>query len=1158
MSTAPRARQGLRIRLGISACLLGDEVRYDGGHKRDPFLTEVLGRFVDWVKVCPEVESGMGTPREAIRLVDQGGAIRLLTVRTGVDHTASMTACSAKRVHALDGEDLCGYVLKKDSPSCGMTRVKVYTGTGPGTRTGVGVFAQALLARFPHLPVEEEGRLTDPRLRDNFIERVFAYRRLRDLFESRWTVGDLVRFHTAHQFVLLAHSTQAYSRLGRLVAGAKGAGPGGAGRALHGRVHGRADRHRDAAAPHHRPPAHGRLRREDAGRRIARRAAGGDRRLSTRSRAAHRPHHAGTPSRPRPRRGVSGGTGLPRAPPEGADAPQPRVKPNIGIRCLRSTTEGIAMTLWQDLRYAARLLVKDRWFTAIAATALALGIGVNATMFTIVNAVLIRGLPFAQPARIISIGMLDARGRPAGVSRLDFYDWRDGSRAFSGLTLFLGSQANVSDEGRPPEQFNGTYQSANMFAQIGQRPVIGRDFTVDDDQPGAAPVVILGNGIWKSRYGSDPNILTKSIKVNSLLASVIGVMPPDMKFPFNNELWLPVSMLPPELTNSKRNVRNFQVLGRLGDGVTLAQARSEIVTIAAKLAKDYPDTNKDFRPDVMTFDQRVAPPQLRLIFLSLMGAVAFVLLIAIANVANLLLGRATGRSREIAVRVSLGAGRWRIVRQLLVESVLLAALSGVLGLALSTIGIKWFDSVVTTDVGKPYWMTFTMDPIVFVFLTAVCLATGILFGLAPALHVSKTDINEVMKEGGGRSGTAGPRARRWTSALIVGEIALTVVLLAGAGFMMRSFMALYRMDLGFETSQLLTMRLTLPLTKYPKGEPRTALYQRLEERLRGVSAIQAAALTSSPPMFGGFLRQLTIDGRPLSPGDRAPEVTVVSVSAGYFDTLGVRLVRGRTFNDADGTPGHESAIVNQRFVAMHFPGEDPVGQHIRLLDTAPVRAYDVSPAAAATIVGVVPTVRQRNFQEPDPDPVAYLPYRADPQRFVTLIVRSRSDPSRITPLVREEMRALEPDLPLFQIQTMDQLLAQLRFSFRVFGSMFAIFAVIALALSAVGLYAVTAYSVAQRTQEIGVRMALGAQPEQVLWLVLRRALVQLAIGLPIGVAGAFAVGRLMQSVLAQTSGRDPLTIGAIALLMCAVSLAACVWPAHRATRLDPVAALRNE
>ena len=816
------------------------------------------------------------------------------------------------------------------------------------------------------------------------------------------------------------------------------------------------------------------------------------------------------------------------------------------------------MTLWQDLRFAVRILLKDRWFTTVAAAALALGIGVNATVFTFVNAVLIRGLPFKDPDRILSFGGTDARGRQLGVSRLDFADWHEGSRAFSGVTLFLPASINVSDEGRAPEQFQGSYGSANMFQLIGQRPVLGRDFRPEDDRPGAEPVVIIGNGIWKNRYGSDPTIITRSIKVNSLIAAVIGVMPPDMRFPLNNEIWVPASQLPPELRDSKRGVRSFQALGRLADGVTVAQARAELENSAARLAREFPDTNKDYKPNLMTFNDRITGPQIRLIFLSLMGAVAFVLLIACANVANLLLARASQRSREIAVRVALGASRWRIVRQLLVESVLLSIVSGVLGLGLAIVGIRMFDAVVTTDIGKPYWMKFTMDPIVFVFLAAVCLATGILFGLAPALHVSKTDLNDVMKEGGGgRSGTGGPRARRWTAALIVVEVALTLVLLAGAGFMMRSFLTLYQMDLGIETSHLLTMRLTLPLTKYPKPEPRTALYQHLEERLRGVGAIQASALTSNPPMFGGFPRKLTVEGRPLAAGERPPEVTAVSVSAGYFDTLGMRLVRGRAFNETDGTPGHESAIVNQRFVAMHFPGEDPLGARIRLEDALPPRP-DMTPPLTLTIVGVVPTVRQRNFQEPDPDPVAYVPYRSDPQRFAVLIVRAQGDPAGITPLVREEMRALEPDIPLFSILTMDQMLAQLRFSFRVFGTMFAIFAVIALVLSAVGLYAVTAYSVSQRTAEIGVRMALGAQPEQVLWLVLRRSLIQLAIGLPIGVAGALGVGRLMKSLLVQTSGQDPLTLGSIALVMTVVSLAACFWPARRATRLDPVSALRYE
>jgi predicted permease len=813
------------------------------------------------------------------------------------------------------------------------------------------------------------------------------------------------------------------------------------------------------------------------------------------------------------------------------------------------------MSLWQDLRYAVRLLIKNRWFTIVAATALALGIGVNTAVFTFVNAVLIRGLPFDDPDRIIAVGTTDARNRQFGVSRLDFDDWRESTKSFSALALMLGTSVNVSDEGRAPEQYQGVYQSSNLFQLIGVRPALGRDFSAEDDKPGAPPVAIIGGGIWKNRYGSDPSVIGRTIKENSVAVTVIGIMPPDVKFPFNTDLWLPTSVLPAEARNAKRGVRNYQAIGRLAPGVTLEQARAELQTIGQRLSQQYPDSNKDFKPQLVKFNERVTGPQITLIFLSLMGAVGFVLLIACANVANLLLSRAAHRSREIAVRVSLGAGRWRIIRQLLVESVLLSLLSGAIGLGLSLIGIRLFDAA-TTDVGKPYWMTFTLDPIVYLFLLAICVGTGVLFGLAPAMHISKTDVHEVLKEGGGRSGSGGMRARRWTGALIVVEIVLTLVLLAGAGFMMRSFLTLYSTNIGVDTSRLLTMQLALPLAKYPRAEPRTALYQQLEERLRTVSAIQSAGITTNVPTFGGFLRQLSVDGRPAPAGEKLPDVTMVSISPGYFDTLGVKLQRGRSFTDADGTPGHEAAIVNQRFVTMHFAGEDPLGRRIRLTDSSP--QIQQPPPVDATIVGIAPTVRQRSFQDPDPDPVVYLPYRADPQRFVSLLVRGTGDPARITALVREEMRAIEPDIPLFRIQTMDQMLAQQRWPLRTFGSMFALFAVIALVLSAVGLYAVTAYSVTQRTAEIGVRMALGAQPKQVMWLVMRRSLIQLAVGVPLGIAGAFGVGALLKSLLVQTSSRDPLTIGVIAMLMILVSLAACFWPARRATRLDPVSALRYE
>jgi putative ABC transport system permease protein len=812
---------------------------------------------------------------------------------------------------------------------------------------------------------------------------------------------------------------------------------------------------------------------------------------------------------------------------------------------------------WRDTRLAVRLLLKDKGFTAVAAVALALGIGVNTTVFTFANAIVLRGLPFTDPDSIISIAMTDAKGRFAGVSRLDFLDWRDSARSFSHLAMLTGASLNVSEQGRPAEQYNGTYGNSNLFTLIGERPQLGRDFAPSDDAPSAEPVVILSDSAWKSRYAGDRSVLGRTITINDRSCTVIGVMPPEMKFPFNNDMWLPFAVLPPVFQQAKRNVRNLQVIGRLAPGHSVDGARTEIETIVARLARDYADTNKDFRASVVTYNDRVAGPQIKLIIFSLLGAVGFVLLIACANVANLLLARSARRTREIAVRVALGASRWRIVRQLLVESLVLSLCSGAVGFVLGAFGIRAIDAILSEPtLGKPYWMKFTFDPSVLAFFAAICIATGVLFGLAPALHVSRTDVNEVMKESGGRSGTGGRRSQRWASGLIIAEVTLTLVLLAGAAFMMRSFLALYRMDVGTDTSHVLTMRLTLPLAKFPRPEPRTAVFQRIEQRLRTVGSIQSSGLTTNPPMFGGFLRQMDIEGRPADPDGRRPEVTMVSVSAHYFETVGVRLLRGRYLTDVDGTPGHEAALVNQQFVAMHFPTEDPIGRRITLMDAQP--SPQQSAPTSAPIVGIVPAMRQRNFQDAQPDPVVYLPYRQDPQRFMFLLIRTAGDPAAAAPLVREQVRAIEPDLPLFAVMTLDQLLAQQRWTFRVFGGMFTIFATIALVLSSVGLYAVTAYSVTQRTAEIGVRMALGAQPTHVVWLILRRAFVQLGVALPIGVLGAIGVGRLLQSVVVKSDGRDLFTITAIATVMVTVSIAACVWPARRAMRLDPVTALRYE
>jgi len=811
------------------------------------------------------------------------------------------------------------------------------------------------------------------------------------------------------------------------------------------------------------------------------------------------------------------------------------------------------MSLLQDLRFAVRLLIKDRWFTAVAVIALALGIGVNATVFTFVNAVLIRGLPFNDPDRIMSIaGRNMARGTDMGVSYLDFEDWRQAQRSFTGLAAFNGTTMNVSDEGRAPERYVGPYVSANAFSLIGQRPLLGRDFLPEDDKPGAPAVAILGNSIWQTRYGGDAAIVGRTIRINEVPTTVVGVMPEGMKFPFGADLWVPLSQMP-NLTTQKRSQHfALQVFGRLADGATAKSAQAEMSGIAARLAHDFPDTNKDIGVTVMDFNERTNGGPIKLIFLSLMGAVTFVLLIACANVANLLLARSAQRVREVGVRVSLGATRWRIVRQLLVESVLLAGLSGALGFLIALGGTRWFEAV-TQDVGKPYWIHFTMDGRVFAFFAVVCLATGVIFGLAPALHISRTDINEVLKESGGRSGSGGIRARRWTSALIIVEVALTLVLLAGAGFMIHSFLTLYRLDIGVETSHLLTLNLVLPDRKYPTPEQRAAFYHRLDERLGAIGTIRGATISTNAPAAGGQQYRLSIDGRPTPSGEPPPQVTRVVVGPRYFDAVGLTLRRGRAFADSDGTDGHEVAIVNQRFASMHFANEDPIGRRIKLVTDPPVPPEP----AWITIVGVSPNVRQRSLQEPDPDPVVYVPYRFAPLPFMMTIVRTQGEPSALASTIREEVRALDPDLPLFGIRTLDASLAQQRWPFRIFGTMFAMFAAIALVLSAVGLYAITAYSVAQRTQEIGVRMALGAQASQVWWLVVRRSLVQLAVGLAIGIAGAFGVGALLRSIV-QGSANDPSTLAAIAALLVTVSLAACFWPARRATRLDPVNALRYE
>jgi predicted permease len=813
------------------------------------------------------------------------------------------------------------------------------------------------------------------------------------------------------------------------------------------------------------------------------------------------------------------------------------------------------MDFWQDARYAVRRLVEARWFTLAAVAALSIGIGANAMGFTILNAILIRGLPFENPDRIVGLRMLLENGGQTGLSFPDIEDILEESRTLTHVVGMVGSTVNVSEEGRDPERIDGSYVSAGFFEMIDQQPIRGRRFVEADDEPGAPPVVVIGYDVWQQRYEASEDVVGQTIRVNSLPATIVGVMPEGMHFVGNVDLWIPKDNLPPESAVEDRGNRGRQVIGRLADGATIEQATQELEIIAERLADEYPDTNApEMRPVVQDFNTYYNGTEIRTIFGSLMGAVIFVLLIACANVANLMLAKSADRTREIAVRVSLGATRGRVVRQLLVESLLIALLAGVVGLVIGTAGVRWFDSVTSSpSVGKPYWMEFTLDPIVFVYVALTCLGTAVLFGLAPALQVSKTDVNEVLKEGT-RGGSGGVRARRWASVLVVGEMVLTLALLSGAALFVASFNNASAREDALDSDGLLVMEIYLPLTKYPQPALQLEVLTNLLDRLQTAQGIEASAIASSPPLMGGGRPGVELDGRVADPEETRTPATLVTVSEDYFRTVRLDLTQGRGFNRADGEAGNETVIVNERFVEQHLQGGEALGRRVRFgatPDTAPDDGW-------MTIVGVVPNIPQGAVEDEEFDAVAYRPLRGNPGRVVVLLVRAPGDVSGVAGEVRRAMRAVEPDVPVADVMTIGDRLAEQFWPFRVFGIMFSVFAGSALLLSAVGLYSITAHSVIQRMREFGIRVSLGAEPREISRLALRRVLVQLAVGVPLGLAGAYGVGRLLSGFMVQVEPGDPILLGSIALLLAVIAISACLVPARRAAAVDPVSALRVE
>jgi putative ABC transport system permease protein len=809
-----------------------------------------------------------------------------------------------------------------------------------------------------------------------------------------------------------------------------------------------------------------------------------------------------------------------------------------------------------DLAYGFRTLLRSPGFAAVAVIVLGLGIGANLTVFTLANAFLFKNLPFEDSDRILYVSnMLRTRpGAARSVSYPDFLEFREQSTSFAGLAAFANRSVDLSDGKGFPERYRCPLITSNAFSVIGQTAVRGRDFTPDDERPGAPPVLLLSYALWESRYGLDPAIVGTTIRVNDVPAEIVGVMAKGVTFPGASNLWMPL-VRTSEL--QQRDARNLTMFGRLASHATLGSARAELSAIASRLENAYPTTNRDAGILVQNFNDRFNGNETKLVFRSLLGAVAFVMLIACANVANLLLARAVGRSREISIRTTLGASRWRVVRQLLVESLLLAGSAAVIGWLIAAWGVRVFDAALVPAVKPPY-IDFTMDAKVLAYLATITAAAGILCGLGPVLQLSRLNISAALKEGSNAAGSS-RRTRFLFALLVVTEVSLAVVLLAGAGLMIRSLLNTFRADIGVNATNVLSMNVNLRSTKYPRLEDRVLFYDRLKDRLETVPDIEVAEVASDLPAESPDDFAYDIEGKPASSSGNRPRVSVLTVGSDYFDVVKVNVKAGRPFNQTDGPGAVPVVIVNEMFARESWPGQDPIGKRVRLMRTRSGAPRGSPPLLDPwlTVVGVVPNILQDD-ESFVLSPVLYFPYHQRPQSGMDIMIRTRVPPATLGHAIRQEVQALDEDLAVPSLRTLEESLWFRNWRHRVFGSMFAIFAAIALVLASVGLYAVIAHSVSRRTREIGVRMALGAVTSDILRLIFKQGGLQVALGLAVGLAAALAVTRVLETILVGVTSADPLTFVSVALVLIAAGALGCAIPARRAIRVDPVVALRND
>ena len=815
------------------------------------------------------------------------------------------------------------------------------------------------------------------------------------------------------------------------------------------------------------------------------------------------------------------------------------------------------MSLLHDLRYCTRTLLKHPGFVITITLILALGIGANSTIFSVVNAVLMRPLPYEAPDRIVMIWETNQSKlvQRSIVSPANFLDWKEQSHVFDHLAAFRFWYYTVTGAG-DPERYQGARVSAGFFPLLGVKPEFGRNFRPEEEQVGRDHVVILSHVLWQSRFGGDSKIIGQLLTIDGEPFTIIGILPASFRFTrvlnAELELWMPITFTPQQLT---REDRSIIVYGRLKPGVPLSQAQAEMDGITHRLEQEYPKTNSGWAAQVNNLhDQAIQP--VRPTLLILMVVVGFVLLIACANVANLLLTRATARQKDIAIRLAMGSSQFRLIRQLLIESLLLALLGGAAGLLLAYWGINVLNAILPDRV--PHLEKFSLDLRVLGFTLVVSLLVGVIVGLIPGLRASRLNLSETLKEGG-RASSEAPSRRRLRNLFVILEVTLTVPLLISAGLMLRSSLLLQNIDRGINLKNVLTMQISLPKAKYSTAQQTATFYRQVLQRIQTEPGVQSASAVNFLPLTNlEDTTSLSIEGgKPPPPGQNIT-VSYRVIDQNYFRTMGIPLLRGRYFTEQDNDESHGVVMINQTMARRYWPDEDPVGR--RLQPQFPAAKVPWRPESSnnwLTIVGVVGDVKEDGLNDQTSAEI-YLPYLQNPSSLMNLLVRSTSDPLRLVPSVRSQVLAVDGDQPVYNIKTMENVFSQSVAEPQVITSLLATFAAVALILAAIGVYSVMSYSVAQRTHEIGVRMALGAQQRHVLRMIVGQGLKLVLVGVAIGVTTAFAVTRVISNLLFGVTATDPAIFVVVPLLLVVIAMLASYFPARRALKVDPMIALRNE